>query len=161
MDTLEIIDRLEELIKNNNLNTTKNSNDAKDKTSEDPFKEFVNLILLFFLNILKTPFKLVAKYVTNELLKAVKRDSKLYVFIIGLLVIMFVFFSVLWLFIAVVVGVYFYDHGHPVFTSILYSIVFQLISFIVIVILAYISIKSIKSLKLLVEISKNLGKNFG
>jgi hypothetical protein len=65
MDTLEIIDRLEELIKNNNLNTTKNSNDAKDKTSEDPFKEFVNLILLFFLNILKTRFKLVAKFVKN------------------------------------------------------------------------------------------------
>jgi len=124
MDTLEIINRLEELIKNNNLDTTINSNDAKEETNGNPFKEFISLILSFFLNILKTPFKLVAKYVTN-------------------------------LFIAVGVGVYFYDHGLPVFTSILYSIVFQLISFIVIAILAYISMKSIKSLRLLVEISKN------
>ena len=68
--------------------------------------------------------------------------------------VMFVFFSVLWLFISVAVGVYFYNKGIPVLTSILYSVAFQLVSFFLIAIVTFISIKSIKSLKLLVEISK-------
>ncbi len=150
MDTIDILDRIEEIIKNNELSPDEND----EKKSQNPVKEFVYLILSFFINILKTPFKLVAKYITNELVKAVKKDAKLYAFIMGLMGVMFVFFSVLWLFISFAVGIYFYDKGNTIFISVLYSIAFQIISFIVVAIIAIIAMKSIKSLKLLVEISK-------
>ncbi len=150
MDTIDILDRIEEIIKNNDLEPDEHD----EKKSQNPVKEFVYLILSFFINILKTPFKLVAKYITNELVKAVKKDAKLYAFIMGLMGVMFVFFSVLWLFISFAVGIYFYDKGNTIFISVLYSIAFQIISFIVVAIIAIIAMKSIKSLKLLVEISK-------
>ncbi len=150
MDTIDILNRLEEIIKNNDLEPDEHD----EKKSQNPVKEFLYLILSFFINILKTPFKLVAKYITNELIKAVKKDAKLYAFIMGLMGVMFVFFSVLWLFISFAVGIYFYDKGNTIFISVLYSILFQIISFIVVAIVAFIAMKSIKSLKLLVEISK-------
>ena len=149
METKEILDRLEKIIKENEL-----SFDDNTEKSNNSLKEFFFLILSFFINILKAPFKIVAKYITNELVKAVKKDAKLYVFILVLTSVMFIFFSVLWLFISVAVGVYFYNQGVSIFVSILYSIAFQSISFIIIAVLTYISIKSIKSLKLLAEISK-------
>ena len=154
METLEIINKLEELIKNSNQNTATNSDVTGNNVNENPLKEFINLILSFFLNILKTPFKLVAKYLTSELIKAVKKDSKLYALIMGLMGIMFVFFSVLWLFISVAAGIYFYDNGNSIFISVIYSIIFQVISLSLVGIIAFIASKNIKSLKIFKDISE-------
>ncbi|OQX97247.1 MAG: hypothetical protein B6I20_13040 [Bacteroidetes bacterium 4572_117] len=154
MDTLEILDKIEEIINRDNLNLTENEKGKDDSIKKSPLKEFMNLILSFFLNILKIPFKLVAKYVTTEIIKAVKKDSKLYAFIMGLMGVMFVFFSVLWLFISVAVGIYFYDKGYSIFISVVYSIIFQVISFSMVGTVAFIASKNIKSLKMFKEISE-------
>jgi len=150
METKEILDRLEKIIKENELSFDENN----DSSNNNSLKEFFFLILSFFLNILQAPFKLVAKYITNEIVKAVKKDAKLYAFIMALMGVMFVFFSVLWLFISVAVGVYFYDKGNTIFISIIYSLVFQVVSFVVVGIITVISMRSIKSLKLLSKIAK-------
>ncbi len=154
MDTLEILDKIEEIIKSDNFNSTENKTETDGETKKSPLKEFMNLILSFFLNILRTPFKLAAKYVTTEIIKAVKKDSKLYAFIMGLMGVMFVFFSVLWLFISVAVGIYFYDKGNSIFISVVYSIIFQIVSFSLIGTIAFIASKNIRSLKLFKEISE-------
>lgn len=149
METKEILDRLEKIIKENEL-----SLDSNTESSSNSFKEFFFLILSFFLNILNAPFKLVAKYITNEIVKAIKKDAKLYAFIMTLMGVMFIFFSVLWFFISFAVGIYFFEQGNSILLSVLYSIAFQIISFIIVAIIAFVAMKSIKSLKLLIEVSK-------
>lgn len=154
MDTLEILDKIEDIIKNNDLNSAENDTEAGSEHKKSPLKEFMNLILSFLFNILRTPFKLVAKYVTTEIIKAIKKDSKLYAFIMGLMGVMFVFFSVLWLFISVAVGIYFYDKGNSILISVVYSIIFQIVSFSLVGTIAFIASKNIKSLKMFKEISE-------
>ena len=107
----------------------------------------------FFLNILKTPFNIIAKYLRDEIIISVKKDAKLYVFIMGIIVVLFVFFSVIWLFISVAIGVYFYEQGHSILLSIIYSIGFQIVSFILISIIALIVSKKLKTHKMLKKLN--------
>ena len=72
----------------------------------------------------------------------------------GIMGVLFVFFSVIWLFISVAVGVYYYDKGHTLLISIIYSIGFQLISFIIMSLIAFIASKKLKSLKFLKRFKK-------
>ena len=109
----------------------------------------------FFLNILKAPFRIIAKYLKKEIIATIKKDAKLLAFIMGILGVLLVFFSVLWLFISIAVGVYFQEQGHSILVSIVYSIVFQLICFIFLGFIAFISSKKIKSLKMLKNLSEN------
>ncbi len=102
---------------------------------------------------MKSPFKIIAKYLKNEIIAAIKKDAKLYAIIMGLMGVLFVFFSVLWLFISVAIGVYFNEKGHSILMSIIYSIGFQLISFVFIGAIAFIASKKIKSLKMLKKLS--------
>ena len=104
---------------------------------------------------MKAPFKIVAKYLRDEIIIAVKKDAKLYALILGIMGVLFVFFSVIWLFISVAIGVYFYEQGHSILISIIYSIGFQIVSFILIGLIGLISSKRLKSFKILKKLANN------
>ncbi len=151
MEVLEILDKIEDIIENQNHETAKDDKNQEEGTQEkkSSVKDVTNLLLSFLLSILKAPFQLVAKYLKNEIISTIKKDARLYALIMGLMGVMFVFFVVLWLFISVIVGVYFYESGKSILISISYSIGFQIISFAIVGIIAFSTSKKVKSLKLL------------
>ena len=154
MEIIEILDKIESIIKteNSELNTEGEKSDKQTPDSQNSAKDIMYLVLHFFLNIIKAPFDLIAKYLKNEIINAIKKDTKLYALIMGIMGVMFVFFSVLWLFISVAIGVYYFENGKSILISIMYSIGFQLISFIIVGLIAFIASTQIKSLKMLKKI---------
>ncbi len=158
MKTKEILNRIENII-NESVNKYGNSNieDKAENENRDvitALKDILFLSIQVFLNVLKAPFKIFVKYISNEIIIAVKKDAKIYMLIMGIMSILFVFFSVMWLFISVAVGVYFHDNGHTILISIIYSIGFQAVSFILISLIALIASKNLKSLKILKKLNK-------
>lgn len=149
MEILEILDKIEEIIKSKDVDYTENETEAEDHPRKNHFKDIFHSMLSFFLSILKLPFQIVAKYLKNEIITAIRKDARLYAFISGLMVVLFVFFLVMWLFISIAVGIYFHEKGNPILTSIIYSIGFQLISFIFVVLIAFIASRKLKSRKIL------------
>jgi len=151
MEINEIIDRIESIIKSE-THAPSNKEDEQQANTNNGVKDVFLLLLNFLLSIIKAPFDLIAKYLKNEIISAIKKDTKLYALIMGIMGIMFVFFSVLWLFISVAIGVYHFENGNSILTSIMYSITFQLISFIIVGLIAFIASTRIKSLKMLKKI---------
>ena len=152
MKSQEILDKIEKIIDN--------KVDGSDKTKTDSDKNVVEniayLTLQFFLSVIKTPFNVVAKFLKDEVITSIKKDARLYAFVMGIMGVLFVFFSVIWLFIAVAVGVYFYEQGYSILISIIYSILFQIVSFILVSLIAFLASKKLKSLKMMKKISKHL-----
>ena len=159
MEILEILDKIEEIIKSKDLEATENRTETEDHPDKNPDKDVIYLVLYFFPNILKAPFKVIAKYFKNEIITAIKKDAKLYAFILGIMGVLVIFFSVLWLFISVAVSVYFQEKGYSILMSTIYSIGFQLISFIFIGLIAFFASRKIKSLKMLKYLLEDKGKN--
>jgi len=158
MESKEIFNRIEHII-NDNINKTdnsKNEEEIKNKNNDGKtgYRKILYLLIQLFLNILKAPFKIVAKYLKNEIIAAVKKDAKIYMLIMGIMGILFVFFSVIWLFISVAVGVYCYNTGHTILMSIIYSIGFQIISFVLIALIAFIASRQLTSLKVIKKLNK-------
>jgi len=158
MNSTDILNRIEKLI-NNMINKVDNleiegESEIGNKSNKTGLKEIFSLLIQLFLNILKMPFKIVATYLKGEIIMAVKKDIRLYMLIIGLIGILFVFFSVIWLFISVAVGVYFYDKGNTIFFSIIYSIAIQVISFILISLIVLMMSKKLRFLKILKKFNK-------
>ncbi len=148
MKALEIIEKIEEIIQNK-LQKPEAGSEATGEQQQSAVKEIILLVVSFFLDMLKAPFKFMARYFLKETVAFAKKDARLYVFIMGLTGVMFVFFSVLWLFVSVAVGVYFYEHGDTVLTSILWSLLFQFLSIIVVGLTTYFAFRRIKSLKMM------------
>ncbi len=159
MKSKDIFNRIEDII-NNKINKsdgskTEKETDSENNSDKNSFKEIIYLVIQIFLNVLKAPFKIVAKYLRDEIIIAVKKDAKLYALILGIMGVLFVFFSVIWLFISVAIGVYFYEQGHSILISIIYSIGFQIVSFILIGLIGLISSKKLKSFKILKKLANN------
>ncbi len=153
METKEIIDRLEDIL--NSKEEADEVNKVGDqKVEKKTITDILYLILHFILNILKTPFIIIAKFLRDELVDSIKNDVKIYALIIGIMGVLFVFFSVIWLFISVAVGVYFYDKGYSLQLSIIYSIGFQAVCFLLIGLIALIASRNLKSFKILKKIKK-------
>jgi hypothetical protein len=155
MKSKDIFNRIEEII-DAEVNqpesiSLENSTENTEKTNR--FKEIGYLSLQIVVNILKAPFKIVAKYLRDEIILAVKKDAKIFSLIMGIMGVLFVFFSVMWLFISVAVGVYFYDNEHTILTSIILSITFQIISFILIALIAVFASQKLKTLKVLSKLN--------
>jgi len=148
MEINEIISRIESIIKSEDQKSSPKEDEQQGEVTNG-IKDIFILLLNFLLSIIKAPFDLIAKYLKNEIITAIKKDTKLYALIMGIIGVMFVFFSVLWLFISVAIGVYYFENGYSILTSILYSIVFQLISFTIVGLVAFIASTQIKSLKML------------
>ena len=153
MESNEIFNRIENIINNkiSDLASSKTEEgiDSENNHEKNTFKEIGYLLLNIFLNLLKTPFKIITKFLRDEIVIAAKKDAKLYILILVLIGVLFVFFSVIWLFISVAIAVYFYDQGYSVFISIIWSIGFQIISFIVISLIGVVLSKKLKSFKII------------
>ncbi len=152
MKSKEIIDKIEKIIDSKVDDSDKIKNDSDKNIVED----IVYLALQFLLNIIKTPFNIVAKYLRDEVITSIKKDAKLYALVMGIMGVLFVFFSVIWLFISVAVGVYFYEQGSSILISIVYSIIFQIVSFILVGLIAFFTSKKLKSLKIMKKLSKHI-----
>jgi membrane-associated HD superfamily phosphohydrolase len=159
MKSKDILNRIEDIIDNRirefDDHSSENEEDTKNKTDKNSFKEILYLLLQIVLNLLKTPFKIIALYVKNEIIDTVKKDAKIYALLMAIMVILFVFFSVIWLFISVAIGVYFYEQGYTIFTSIIYSIGFQILSFILIALVGLFSSKRLKSFTMMKKLTKS------
>ena len=153
MKSKEILDRIEKILNNKIDDSDETKIDSENNSDKKIISDIIYLALQFFLNILKAPFNIIAKYLRDEVIISVKKDAKLYVLIMGIMGVLFVFFSVIWLFISVAIGVYFYEQGHSILLSIIYSIGFQIVSFILISIIALIASKKLKTLKMLKKLN--------
>ena len=157
MKALEIIEKIEEVIQNK-IQETGQDNESTDQQQQSAVKEIILLVVSFFLDLMKAPFKFMARYFLKETITFAKKDARLYAFIMGMMGVLFVFFSVLWLFVSVAVGVYFYEQGDSALISILWSVLFQIISFIVIGLMAWIAFRRIRSLKMMKNILGGVAK---
>jgi len=149
MEIIETLNKIDSILKKEEKEISSNESNTETKQDSNSAKEVLILAAQFLLGVLRAPFDMIASYLKNEIIKSVKNDAKLYMVIMGIMGVMFVFFSVLWLFISIAIGVYFYQNGHSMLVSILYSIGFQLASFTLAGIIAFIASTRIKSLKLL------------
>jgi len=147
---------LDDYIKKIDVITEKLSETSSSAENEDSktgvFREYLGLLFSVIIDIVKVPLKLLTNFLKKELIVAIKKDAKLYAVIMGIMGVLFVFFTVMWLFISVAVGVYFYEKGETILISVLYSILFQFGSIIVVSLIAYFASKKIKSLKMLKNI---------
>jgi len=130
------------------LSATSISDENEDSKSS-VFKDYLGLLFTVVIDIVKAPLKLLTNFLKKELIVAIKKDVKLYAVIMGIMGVLFVFFSVMWLFISVAVGAYYYQQGESMLISILYSIIFQFGSIIIVASIAFFASKKIKSLKML------------
>ncbi len=127
---------------------TQESQEPKSNT----LKGILFSVLEYIVSIVKLPFKVFANFFTKEIIKAIKKDIKTYVFLTLVLFCMAILASFIWLFIAVAVGIYFYELGNTMLISIGYSLLFQLISMMVLAFILYFTSKKLRSLKLIKSI---------
>ncbi len=160
MKSKDIFNRIENIISSeidkSKETKTEKETDSENNSDKNSFKEIMYLLIQVFLNVVKTPFKIVAKYLRDEIIMAVKKDAKLYALLLGIMGVLFVCFSVIWLSISVAIGVYFYEQEHSILVSIIYSIGFQIVSFISISLIALIASKRLKSFKMLKKFNNNV-----
>ena len=156
MESKEVFTRIEKIIDEqiNSSGKTGSNLDEESKQNKNEFKEIIYLALHLVLNVFKAPFKFAARYLRDEILIAVKNDAKVSMVIMGMMGVLFVFFSVIWLFISVAIGVYYYDNGNSVLTSIIYSLIFQILSFVVVGLIAFAVSKKLKSMETLKRLNK-------
>lgn len=155
MELLQVLEKIEKILKDESrqLQDSAETEDP-DHSLKDSAKQILYLVLQFLLSILKAPFNIVARFLKDEIISAVKKDAKLYALMLAIMVVLFVFFTILWLFISAAVGFYFYDKGYSAFAAICYSIVFQLLSFVFLALVSLIASKRLKSLKILKDLNK-------
>ena len=144
MDTIKILDRIEEILKEEGERKVEQGDEVKST-----LREFVSLILQFVLSMVKAPFLFISRYLKNEIINSLKKDSKLLAAIFSMLVVLLVFFFVFWLFVSASVGIYFYESGSTMFVSIMYSIAFQAGSSIFVALVAYVLFRNVKSIRLI------------
>ena len=157
MKTEEFIEKIENIINENKAEQTKASEKQNgNREKNNLIMELLLLILSFVLDVLKSPFKLIATYVKNELFKAVKNDVMIYAVLLVMMGVLFVFFSVLWLSLSVAVSVYYYEHGKTMLHAIFYSLAFQGGFFAIISLIAWILKTKLNSLKVLRKQQKSI-----
>jgi len=158
MKQLNILAEIEKILKEN-LSFNQSGNNAgseKDlETNDDntpkvgPVKAIINLLISFFVSVIKAPFELIHMYIKREIVSVIRRELKLYLSVIILFGILFTVFIVFWVLISLALGVYFQNQGVSLLNSILYVIGFQLSIFAIVSLIIYSVSKKIKSLKLL------------
>ena len=160
MESKDIFNKIENIIyteiEKSEVTKKEKGTGSENNLDKNSFKEIVSLMIRGLINFVKAPFNTVAKYLKNEIIQAVKKDAKLYVLIFGLICVLFLCFSVIWLSFFVAIGAYFYELGHSILISTIYSIVFQVVGFVLISIIALIASKKLTSFKMLKKISNNV-----
>ncbi|MBG7631266.1 MAG: hypothetical protein IZT56_12660 [Bacteroidetes bacterium] len=158
MKQINILAEIEKILKDNlSFNGSDDNSDTEidsetngeKSTKVGPIRAIINLLISFFVSVIKAPFELIHMYIKREIFAIIRKELRLYSFVIILLGILFTIFIVLWLLISLAIGVYFEEEGASFLTSVLYVIAFQLASFAIIAFITYKVSKKIKSLKLL------------
>ena len=96
--------------------------------------DFIKKATFLFLPVLKS-------FVLNPLksvLKTGAKEMKIFGSLGMISIVLFVFFTVGWFTLTVLVGVWFYEEGNSLSLSVLYSLIFQLFSFLVVASVGYI-----------------------
>jgi len=127
--------------------------DPKEVKSKD---DFIYSALQILLSIIKTPFVYLSTILKKEVLKAIKKDLKMLVIIGGVFAALMLFLLVLWFSVSLLIGAYFYDNGYSLFSSVLFSIAFQIACILLVSLIAYIASKQLKSAKVLKKVSKTV-----
>ena len=160
MKQVKILSEIEKILKENlTFGTSENETDTeevsegkvKKSRKKGPVKAIVNLLISFFVSVIKSPFELIHLYIKQEIVSIIRKELKSYFLLILLFGLLFTIFIVFWVLISLAFGVYFLDNGASLLDSVLYvagiqSILFTIVSFII-----YNVSKKIKSLKLLRE----------
>lgn len=158
MKQVKILSEIEKILKDNLSFNSSENNDDSDSNSEGkvkksrkkgPIKAIFNLLISFFVSVIKAPFELIHQYIKNEIVALIRKELKLYFIIIILFGVLFTIFITFWVLISLAIGAYFVDQGETFLTSVLYVIGFQLLSFAIIGFVFYRTSGKIKSLKLL------------
>lgn len=162
MKQIDILNQIEEILKNSIKFNSSESNsetnthvdmeiedESQEKVKNSPIKDVFNLIIAFFMSVIKAPFQLIHVYIKNEIVLAIKKEVKLYFVLIILLGILFTIFIVFWVLISLAVGFYFQELGFSNYESILLSIGFQAVIFLIIFLIFRSKSKQIKSLRMI------------
>ena len=161
MKTDDILDRVEVIV-NQELERSKLLvSDSEGSTEKKSVYEVLNLLLLYVVRTVKTPLKLVSKFIKEEILPSMEKDFKLYLLIMGSLMLLVLFFGVIWISISITVGVFFFDSGYSVLDSVLFSLGFQFLSFLILSLVAFVASRNIKSLQMLKRANAYRKDNFG
>ena len=166
MKQIDILNQIEEILKNNlQFSGSKNEEEVdssvnndiseKQKTKRTPFKDIFNLIISFFMSVVKAPFQLIHVYIKNEIVAVIKKEVKLYFVLICLMGVLLTIFIVFWVLISLAVGIYFQEQGISNFNSILLAIAFQLVSFSLVTFIFFRTSRKIKSLRMLKKTLKD------
>ena len=166
MKQIDILNQIEEILKNNlQFSSSKNDEEEdssvnkdiseKQKTKRTPFKDIFNLIISFFMSVVKAPFQLIHVYIKNEIVAVIKKEVKLYFVLICLMGVLLTIFIVFWVLISLAVGIYFQEQGISNFNSILLAIAFQLVSFSLVTFIFFKVSRKIKSLRMLKKTLKD------
>jgi hypothetical protein len=158
MKQLEILNEIEKILKDafNSSTTNKATNDenlieekSKKSRKKGPVKAIANLIISFFMSVVKAPFQLIQVYIKNEIVAVIKKEIKSYFIVILLFCVLFTILVAFWVAISLAIGVYCVNEGLSLLTSIFYVIGFQLIAFLIVGFFIFRFSRKIKSLKLL------------
>ena len=96
--------------------------------------EFVKKATLLFFPVLKS---FLLNPIKSTLTTSIK-ELKIFGSLGMIFIVLFVFFTIGWFTLTVLVGVWFYEEGNSLSISVLYSLIFQLFSFLVVSLLGYI-----------------------
>ncbi len=94
MKSEEIFNKIEKLI-DDKINKPVNSKmeiEVENKSDKKEFKDILYLLMQLLFNVIKTPFKIVTKFLRDEIIIATKKDAKIYMLIMGIMGALFVFF---------------------------------------------------------------------
>ena len=106
----------------------------------------------FLTTLLGFPFRLLLKYLRRELTSSIKHDMKIYFMLAGIAGMMFIFVVILWMTVALAVGVYFYyEKGYSFFLSVLSSLAFQGIVIVLWMVIARIAAGKRKTAEMIRE----------
>jgi len=162
MKQIDILNQIEEILKNSlKFNSSESNSETKtdvdmeiedesqEKVKNSPIKDIFNLIVAFFISVIKAPFQLIHLYIKNEIVSAIRKEIKLYFVLIFLIGILFTIFIVFWVLISLAIGFYFQELGFTNYESILLSIVFQAVIFLIVFLIFRSKSKQIKSLRMI------------
>jgi len=131
------------------METKRNQTGEHPESNSQTLKGILQSILDYIVSIIKLPFKAFAKFFTQEIAKAIRKDIKTYVMLSFLFFCMLIIGSIIWLFLAISIGVYFHENGSSLLESIGYSVLIQTVCFLLIGLILYFTSKKLRSLQLI------------
>jgi len=161
MKQVKILSEIEKILKNSISFDTVSDDEVdseelskrkrKKSRRKGPVKAIFDLLISFFVSVIKSPFELIQQYIKKEVIGLIRKELKSYFILIILFGVLFTIFIIFWVLISLAIGVYFQEIGFTFLHAILFVIAFQLVVFAIVSFAIYKISYKIKSLKLLRE----------